>query len=376
MNIIRSSQMQTIHANGEIIVDIRNRVAHLTLNRPQALNALSYDMVLSMANHFTQWAKDETINAVVMRGAGEKSFCAGGDIRALRESALNNGTLHHDFFIDEYRLDYQLHRTVKPIICLLDGIVMGGGMGISQGSGFRIVGPKTKMAMPETGIGLFPDVGGSYFLSRSPAGHYLGLTGQMINAADAIYANLADRFMTTEAISALVEKLDSQNWSTRPAQDIVALIEAFATAPVDATTLPALQGAIDAHFAPQKSVSETIASLEQETRPQFQSWAVRTVALLNTRSPTMLEVTRRQINRGSKMSLAECFRMELGIVYHCFEHGDLMEGIRAVILDKDNKPRWNPRTLAELDTEVVSAFFTPRWDMGHHPLANLERLFG
>ena len=368
--------MQTSHANGEITVDIRNRVAHLTLNRPQALNALSYDMILSLEKLFTRWAKDEAIIAIVMRGAGEKSFCAGGDIRALRESALSGGALHHDFFIDEYRLDYQLHRYVKPVICLLDGIVMGGGMGISQGSGFRIVGPKTKMAMPETGIGLFPDVGGSYFLSRSRVGHYLGLTGQMIKAADAIYANLADRFMTSETIKALLEQLDSHKWSAHPAHDIAAAIDAFATAPPDAATLALLQAAIDAHFAPQKSVADAVSSLEQESRPEFAAWAATTAALLKTRSPTLLEVTRRQLNRGSKMSLAECFRMELGIVYHCFEHGDLMEGIRAVILDKDNMPRWKPATLAELTPEAVSAFFAPRWDIDKHPLANLELLFG
>ena len=364
------------HANGEITVEIRNRVAHLTLNRPQALNALSYDMILSLENLFTQWAKDETIVAIVMRGAGVKAFCAGGDIRALRESALSGGTLHHDFFIDEYRLDYQLHRYVKPVICLLDGVVMGGGMGISQGSGLRIVGTKTKMAMPETGIGLFPDVGGSYFLSRSPVGHYLGLTGQMIKAADAIYANLADRFVTPETIVALVEILDSHQWSAKPAHEIAAFIDALATPPPDAATLAPLQPAIAQHFAAQNSVAETIRSLEQESRPEFVAWAATTAALLKTRSPTLLEVTRRQLNRGSKLSLAECFRMELGIVYHCFEHGDLMEGIRAVILDKDNMPRWKPATLAELTPEAVSAFFTPRWDTDKHPLANLELLFG
>ena len=364
------------HANGEITVDIRNCVAHLTLNRPQALNALSYEMVLAMATLFTQWSKDDSIYAIVMRGAGEKSFCAGGDIRALRESALNNGTLHHDFFIDEYRLDYQLHRYVKPVICLLDGIVMGGGMGISQGSGFRIVGPRTKMAMPETGIGLFPDVGGSYFLSRSKVGRYLGLTGQMIKASDALYANLADRFMTTEAIAALVEHLDAHRWSEKPGHDIAALIEAMATEPVGTAPLRPLQPAIDEHFAPHKTVAEAILSLEKESRPERQSWAATTAALLKTRSPTLLEVTRRQLNRGSKMTLAECFRMELGIVYHCFEHGDLMEGIRAVILDKDNQPRWNPPTLSGLEENAVAAFFTARWNVENHPLADLEQLFG
>ena len=364
------------HANGEITVDIRNRVAHLTLNRPQALNALSYEMVLAMAALFTRWSTDDSIYAIVLRGAGEKSFCAGGDIRALRESAINNGTLHHNFFVDEYRLDYQLHRYVKPVICLLDGIVMGGGMGISQGSGFRIVGSRTKMAMPETGIGLFPDVGGSYFLSRSKVGLYLGLTGQMIKASDALYANLADRFMTIEAIATLVALLDTHKWSASPADDIATLIDANATESAEAGTLAPLQSAIDRHFAPQKSVVEMIASLESESNLAFQPWAGKTAALLKSRSPTLLEVTRRQLNRGSKMTLAECFRMELGIVYHCFEHGDLMEGIRAVILDKDNQPRWNPPSLSELDENAVAAFFTARWNVENHPLANLEQLFG
>ena len=232
------------------------------------------------------------------------------------------------------------------------------------------------MAMPETGIGLFPDVGGSYFLSRSPVGLYLGLTGQMMKAADAIHANLADKFMTTDAITALVQKLDSLKWGANPADDIAKLIDAAVTTPTDAAKLAPLQTAINEHFASQKSVAEMIASLEAELRPEFKTWAAHTAAVLKTRSPTLLEVTRRQLNRGGKMSLAECFRMELGIVFHCFEHGDLMEGIRAVIIDKDNQPRWNPATLAALDPDVVAAFFAPRWNVENHPLANLERLFG
>ena len=361
--------------NNELQVDIRNHVAHLTLNRPQVLNALSFNMIKGLAELFARWARDDNVKAIVMRGAGEKAFCAGGDIRAVRDSALNNGTLHHDYFINEYRLDYQMHRYVKPVICLLDGIVMGGGMGISQGSGFRIVGPKTKMAMPETGIGLFPDVGGSFFLSRSPVGLYLGLTGQVINAADAVYAGLADRFMPTASIAGLIDHLDAMSWSQRPAQDIAEAIETYA-ASTDLGTLVALQPAIDFHFAPQKSVAEMIISLESEQRGRFLEWALNTAGLLKKRSPTLLEVTRRQLNRGGKQSLAESFRMELGMIFHCFEHGDLMEGIRAVILDKDNAPKWQPATLAELEDASVRAFFQSRWEPTQHPLANLEKQFG
>jgi enoyl-CoA hydratase/carnithine racemase len=367
--------MQEHFANGELIVEIRNRVAHLTLNRPQALNALSYDMIRGMADLFTQWSKDPRILAIVMKGAGEKAFCAGGDIRALRDSALNNGSLHHDFFIDEYRLDYQLHRYVKPVICLLDGFVMGGGMGISQGSGYRIVGPKTRMAMPETGIGLFPDVGGSYFLSRSKVGLYLGLTGITVKAADALYAGLADRFATTEAIGALLVELDALKWSNQPVDDVAQLIERYASHAGDAP-LEKSQSAIDTHFVPQHSVAEIIASLDAETRCEWADWATETAATLRKRSPVMLEVTRRQLNRGAKQSLAESFRMELGMVYECFEHGDLLEGIRAVIIDKDNAPKWRPPTLGEVTDAQLAAFFADRWAGTPHPLANLESLYG
>ena len=360
--------------DGELEYEIRNHVAHLTLNRPNALNALTHAMIKGLAELFTRWAMDDNVNAIVLSGAGGKAFCAGGDIRALRESALADGNMHHDFFIDEYRLDYQLHRYVKPVVCLLDGIVMGGGMGISQGSRLRIVGPKTRMAMPETGIGLFPDVGGSYFLSRSPVGLYLGLTGKMINAADAIYAGLADRYMANAAIEQLCAALDRQTWSDDPADDLAALVESHASVPAEASAFEILQAPIDRHFVPQKSVVDMLASLASET--QFPDWANDTIATLKKRSPTLLEVTRRQLNRGGTQTLAENFRMELGIIYHCFEHGDLMEGIRAVILDKDNSPQWQPATLDAVQESTITAFFASRWNGHPHPLANLESLYG
>jgi enoyl-CoA hydratase/carnithine racemase len=365
-------------ANGELLVDVRNHVAHLTLNRPAQLHALSFGMISAMAELFTRWATDDGIKAVVVRGAGEKAFCAGGDIRALRDSALSGSTLHHDFFIAEYALDYQLHRFVKPCISLLDGIVMGGGMGISQGSGFRIVGPRTRMAMPETGIGLFPDVGGSYFLSRAtaPLGLYLGLTGHSIKAADALYAGLADRYMTAAAIAELFARLDRLLWTRDPGRDVARLIDALASTPPQSPSLLPLRQIISRHFTIDHAVAEMIASLENNTAAEHRDWAHSTAALLKKRSPTMLEVTHEEIRRGASMSLADCFRMELGIVFHCFEHGDMMEGIRAVIIDKDNDPQWKPATLAELDRATVNGFFAPRWDPATHPLSNLERQFG
>lgn len=364
------------HANGALLVEIRNHVAHLTLNRPAALNALSHAMITGLAELFSRWVVDDNIKAVVMRGAGEKAFCAGGDIRALREAALQPGHLYRQFFIDEYRLDYQLHRFVKPVVCILDGIVMGGGMGISQGSGYRIVGPRTKMAMPETAIGLFPDVGGSFFLSQSPVGLYLALTGQTITGAEAMYAKLADRHCSSEAISQLLKEMDHVQWSKNAAHDVGELVAALPTLSEEVTSLELLKPAIDRHFVPGFTVAEMVDSLESERRDSAMEWATKTAALLKKRSPTLLEVTRRQINRGRKQSLASSFRMELDMVFHAFEHGDVLEGIRALMIDKDNAPQWKPRTLAEVEPEQVAAFFTSPWEAHAHPLANLETLYG
>lgn len=365
------------YSQGELLVEIRNKVAHVTLNRPQALNALSHGMVQGLSDLFTRWAQDDGVQCIVLKGAGEKAFCAGGDIRALRESALTGGDLHRRFFIDEYILDYQLHRYVKPYISLLNGIVMGGGMGISQGSGFRLVGPKTKMAMPETAIGLFPDVGGSYFLSRSPVGLYLGLTGVTFRAADALFANLADRFLSEAGFAELLVRLDHLLWTGDSGRDVARLIEALADVPDASSTLAPLRDAIDHHFRLERSVPEIVESLRRERRGEWQAWAQETVAVLEKRSPTMLCVTREQILRGRDLSLANCFRMELGIVQACFAHGDVLEGIRAMIIDKDGKPAWKPGTLAEIDPARIAEFFPPLAQHPHnHPLADLEARYG
>lgn len=364
------------YSQGELLVEIRNKVAHVTLNRPQSLNALSYGMVQGLGDLFTRWAHDDGVQCIVLKGAGEKSFCAGGDIRALRESALAGGDLHHRFFIDEYILDYQLHRYVKPYISLLNGIVMGGGMGISQGSGFRLVGPKTKMAMPETAIGLFPDVGGSYFLSRSPVGLYLGLTGITFKAADALFANLADRYLTEEGFAELLLRLDRLLWTGDSGKDVARLIDALAAVPEVPAGLAPMRAAIDHHFNLDRSVPEIIDSLRRERRTEWQAWAEEALATLEKRSPTMLCVTHEQIRRGRELSLADCFRMELGIVQMCFAHGDVLEGIRAMIIDKDGKPVWRPGSVSEVDAERIAEFFPPLPRTDDHPLANLEARFG
>jgi enoyl-CoA hydratase/carnithine racemase len=362
----------------EILCEIRNRLATVTLNRPSALNALSLPMVQGLRIALRDCAADPEVRAVLIRGAGEKAFCAGGDIRALYQSFKHSGSLHQAFFVAEYPLDYLMYSYPKPYIALLDGITMGGGMGISQGSTLRIVGDRTRIAMPEVGIGLFPDVGGSYFLSRLPGalGTYLALTGTQIRAADALYTQLADIYLPPAATAALATELDSIRWSADPHADVSRTLRALADPASPPAALPApslrpLRPAIDVHFA-KPGIPAILASLNGEQRPEFSEWARQTAQLLSARSPTMLAVTHRQLLRGKSMSLAACLRMELGMIRQCFAQGDFIEGVRAMIVDKDNAPRWKPDRIEDVTDAMIDAFFQDPWSGAAHPLADLE----
>ena len=358
-----------------ILCETRNHVAFITLNRPAALNALSLEMITELRSVLTRCANDADIHAILLRGAGEKAFCAGGDIRALFQSFKDSGSLHREFFAREYPLDYLLYSYPKPYIALMDGIAMGGGMGLSQSSTLRIVGERTRIAMPEVSIGLFPDVGASYFLSRLPGslGPYLALTGIQIRAADALYAQLADVYLAPDAIAALPDHLAAVVWSADPRADVHRVVHEHAAGALPTPSLSALRAAIDMHFA-KPTVAEILASLEEERRAEYADWARETVKLMRGRSPTMLSVTLRQLVRGRSLSLADCFRMELGMVEQCFVQGDFIEGVRALIIDKDNAPRWTPGRLDEVTDASVDAFFIDRWRREDHPLAHLETL--
>jgi enoyl-CoA hydratase/carnithine racemase len=326
-------------AGGELLAEVRAGVATVTLNRPAALNSLTLGMIRGLAAWLAAWRGDERVRTVVLRGAGAKAFCAGGDIRALHDALKAGDPMARTFFEEEYALDFAIHTYPKTVVALIDGIVMGGGMGISQGAALRIVGERTRMAMPETAIGLFPDVGGSYFLSRLPGqlGPYLGLVGPTLRAADAVYCGLADLDVSPE-----------------PAP----------------SELEALRPAIDAHFR-HESLEAIVASLGTEAREPYAAWAARTVEALGKRSPTLLKVTLQQLRRAASLSLAECFRMELNLIVACMEQGDLLEGIRALLIEKDNRPRWKPATLAEVAPQAVLGFFEPRWPAARHPLSQL-----
>jgi enoyl-CoA hydratase/carnithine racemase len=354
-----------------LLAEVAGGVAWVTLNRPAALNALSLAMLEGLAHWLDGWERDESVRLVVLRGAGGKAFCAGGDIRELRELFVAGGDRHRHFFEVEYALDHRIHTYPKPVVAVMDGITMGGGMGLAQGAALRIAGPRTKVAMPETRIGFFPDVGGTWFLQRAPGmiPLYLGLTGVTIGAADSLYAGLVDACFSPESIAALEAELPIAASAAQPREALASLARRHAV-PRAPAELEALRPAIDLHFG-RASVAAILDSLESESRPEFQPWAGKTLRLLEERSPTLLRVTFEQLRRGRGLGLADSFRLELNLIHGCFAQGDFVEGIRALIVDKDNAPRWNPPSLAEVTDASVAAFFAPRWPPPEHPLRHL-----
>lgn len=349
-------------ADPEVLFDVCHHVGMVTLNRPRQLNALSWPMIGAIAERLRQWAADDNVRAVLLRGAGPKGFCAGGDIRALYDSYHAGTPLHRDFFADEYRLDFALHRYPKPVVALMDGVVMGGGMGLAQAASLRIVTERSRVAMPETGIGLVPDVGASHFLSKMPVelALYIGLTGVTLGAADALLCGLADVAVDSAPLADLADPTDlcarlaAIDW-TRPLHE--ALRRALAPDPVttaaDAPLLAHLP-AVLRHFRADASLPYILASLAADNS----DWAAGTLAVLRSRSPLMTTVTRELLLRGRRMDLADCFEMERDVVTHAFVRGDFIEGVRALIVDKDQRPRWRVAAFGEVTAEQVAGFFS------------------
>jgi enoyl-CoA hydratase len=287
----------------------------------------------------------------VLTGAGEKAFCAGGDVRAVYEAGKGiNGadkSLTRDFFFEEYRLNRLIHRYAKSYVSLIDGICMGGGMGLSVNGRTRVVTERAMMAMPETGIGLFPDVGGSHFLSRCPGqlGAYLALTGARLKVADMIYAGLATHYVPSAKLPALQAALESESAD--------AAVARFAESAGDAP-LAAERARIDRCFG-----ANTVEAILEALAADASEWAQKTRATLLTKSPTSMKVSLREICTGAKLDFEDCMRMEFRMVQRFMQGHDFFEGIRALLVDKDNAPKWKPATLAEVAPAMVDAYFAP-----------------
>jgi len=360
--------------NNFVTTRVHNQIGFITLDRPKALNSLSLEMIRRITRALLDWKDASNVRAIFIHGSHERAFCAGGDIRFFYDVGTKppsgDSALLEDFFNEEYALNYLIDCYPKPYISLLDGVVMGGGMGIGQAgpdNQLRIVTERTKMAMPEVNIGLFPDVGGGHFLSRCPGeiGTYLGVTGVVISATDAIYAKLADVYLPSIQIPALINYLEQTNES-----DLRASIRHFA-APYQSQLgigeLAQHRSTIDQHFS-HNDVTSICNGLQAESS----SFAERTWQVMQTRSPLMMCVTLEQLRRGKQLSIAECLRLERTMIRHCFKYGEALEGIRALVVDKDMQAKWNPTNLAEVSPELIQQFFEQVWPDHAHPLRDLK----
>ena len=374
MNTINSLP---VDAGPDVLSEVHGQVGLITLNRPKALNALSLTMIRALTERLLAWRDDPAVAAVAIRGTSKSgpfgAFCAGGDLHFFHQAALNGDAALDDFFTEEYALNHLIHSYPKPYIAFMDGIVMGGGMGISQGGQVRVVTERTKMAMPETHIGLFPDVGGGYFLSRCPgrSGEWLALTGEIIGAGVAQELGLADACFDSAKLQSAWSALARTDFGRPGAID--QWIEMFSVvSPVNASVDTAR---IDRYFS-LNSVPEIIQALEADS----DRWAQHNAASLRKRSPLMLHVVLAQIRRAREMSLADNLRMERDMVHHCFyprhlgrsaRESETLEGIRALVVDKDHTPRWNPAGIEEVTPNMVAPFFVSPWTPETHPLRTL-----
>jgi enoyl-CoA hydratase len=332
-------------AEPEVLFSQDGALGRIVLNRPKALNALTLGMVRAMDAQLRQWARDPSVKAVAVEGAGERAFCAGGDIRALYDSGKAGDPYAIEFYREEYVLNTLIKRYPKPYLAFIRGIVMGGGVGVSVHGSHRIAGEGIVFAMPETGIGLFPDVGGTYFLPRCPGetGMYLALTGGRLNLADALYAGVATQAIPValwpEALAALAKDGDPR-----------ALPAFGAVRP--ASALEENRQHIDHAFS-AGSVEEILSRLDAMASP----FGAETAKTLRTKSPTSLKVVYAQVRAGRDLSFEDCMRLEFRLTNRFMRGHDFYEGVRAAIIDKDQAPKWRPDTLQGVSEADVAAYF-------------------
>lgn len=407
--------MSAVENNAVVLFDELNcangsRIGVATLNAPKTLNGLSLEMTRLLATQIEVWAKDPAIALLILKGAGDKAFCAGGDLHALHHSMVGNlgktaieNTLAGTFFAEEYALDYRLHTFPKPIVVWGDGIVMGGGMGLMMGASHRVVTETSRLAMPEISIGLFPDVGGTWMLNRLPGktGLFLGLTGAQIGAADALFAGMADYHLTRDTWPLLLEQLTKQAWYSNAAQssgknDVQVNGQNDAQAKrknavqadgknealldevlANLATVPAVaMGPLQQHLSlihtcctgsNLNKIVTALVALAEHSDP----WLQRAAKTLAAGSPGSARLTYTLLKRVKHLSLADAYRFEWVAGLMCASHGDFAEGIRALLIDKDKQPKWNPATLNEATETWVEKFFTLPCAADQHPLYRL-----
>jgi enoyl-CoA hydratase len=344
-------------ASDEILLERRGGLAVVTLNRPKALNTLTLGMYRRLDPELVAWGRDPSVHAVLIRGAGERAFCAGGDVRAIYEAGRGKTQgLTADFFREEYCLIERVYRFPKPYIALLAGITMGGGAGVSVHGSHRVATERFLLAMPETAIGLFPDIGATSFLNRCPGriGRYLGLTGARIQAEDALYCGLATHFMPGARLATFTDALAGLAWRDGAERSQVDALLADFAAPAGPAPLGELRPAIDRCFAPE-TIEGIIAALEAEQA----DWARAALASIAKASPTSLKITLRQLQLGAGFDVAEALQLEYRMTQHVMQRHDFFEGVRAMLVDKDQAPKWQPASLEAVSEDEVAFYFQP-----------------
>jgi len=372
----------------EIACGSGNKIAFATLNSPKSLNALSGEMIDLLSPQLLQWQQQKNIVAVFLQGAGDKAFCAGGDIVHLYRSMTGQSMKSIDeavdeyspeiteYFTKEYQLDYLIHQFNKPFIVWGHGIVMGGGLGLLSGASHRIVTEKSRIAMPEISIGLFPDVGASYFLNKMPLGNglFLALTGASINAADAKFCQLADFYLENTHKEALIERLIKLDWSDNVSSNhetlnlLLSDIEQGSLTSMPNSHLHSHQKFINQLPSLEHlyDVFDAIVKVEIDDK-----WFNRAQSSLKSGSALSAQIAYRQLTVAKNLSLADCFRLELTLAVKSGRFGEFSEGVRALLIDKDNKPQWHFDSVVNVDKAVVDWFFDAKWSKEQHPLASL-----
>ncbi|XP_060075927.1 3-hydroxyisobutyryl-CoA hydrolase, mitochondrial-like [Ylistrum balloti] len=344
-------------AEDEVLLETINSTGVITLNRPKALNALNLNMIQRIYPQMTQWEEDPKIRLVIIKGAGEKAFCAGGDIRAVTEAGKVGDSLSQDFFKEEYILNFKIGTYDIPYVALIDGITMGGGVGLSVHGDFRVATEKTLFAMPETAIGLFPDVGGGYFLPRlgGSLGVFMALTGFRLKGRHVQKAGVATHFVQSNKISELETALVGLNNPSH--HDITCVIEDFQS---KSTDIPDEEFILKSDMENINRLfrAKTLEGIFEDLKNDGSEWATKQLQILQKMSPTSMKITLRQILEGRNMPLGDCLQMEYRLSQRCIEDKDFYEGVRAVLVDKDHSPKWDPATIEGVTSDKVDWYFS------------------
>ena len=350
----------------------------ITLDAPKSLHALNLDMIRAIDGALLRWMDDASIACVVLQSSTDKAFCAGGDVRSLRTAVAEQpGVVPNPqalaFFAEEYRLDHRIHTYAKPLMVWGGGIVMGGGLGLMAGASHRVVTETTRIAMPEITIGLFPDVGGSWFLGRMPgrSGLFLGLTGAPMNAADALFAGLGDYFLQQDAREPVLDALAQASWRADPQanrQQLDRLLRSFA-APASLLPVSEVRANFDAiaSLTQAPTLQEVVAAIAAYAGDS--AWLQKAAHSLAKGAPSSAALVWAMRERTRHLSLAQVFQLELIVAVQCCAHPDFAEGVRALLIDKDGAPQWQPASLGELGERYLNEYFQAPWTT--HPLADL-----